>query len=107
MILHKLKDMIGGWFVGDFDPSVLKTNVVEVGVKEYTAGEIENTHYHKIATEITVIIEGEVEMNGIRYSAGDILIIDPNESTDFKALTKVVNVVVKFPGATNDKYKVI
>lgn len=107
MKLHKLKDMIGGWFVGNFTPSVLKTNVVEVAVKKYAAGDVESEHYHKIATEVTVIVEGEVEMNGIKYNSGDILVIEPTESTDFKALTKVINVVVKLPGANNDKYEVI
>jgi len=107
MKLHKLKDMIGGWFVGNFTPSALKTNVVEVAVKEYAAGDVENEHYHKIATEVTVIVEGEVEMKGVKYNSGDILVIDPNESTDFKALTKVINVVVKIPGANNDKYEVV
>ena len=48
--------------------------------------------------------EGEVEFNGVRYKQGDIVIIEPNESTDFRAITKVRNVVVKLPGANNDKY---
>ena len=47
-----LDEMVKGWFVGNFDPSVLKTNDVEVGIKHYTKGEIENSHFHKIATEV-------------------------------------------------------
>ena len=104
MEVHKLKNMVKGWFIGNFEPTLNKTNDVEVGVKEYKEGDYENSHYHKIATEYTVIISGTVEMNGVQYSDGDIIVINPNEATDFKALTSVKTVVVKLPGASNDKY---
>ena len=65
MKTSKLSEMKGGWFVGNFEPSLYKTNDVEAAVKSYKAGTYENSHYHKIATEITVIISGEVKMNGI------------------------------------------
>jgi quercetin dioxygenase-like cupin family protein len=104
MRLDRLDDMIKGWFVGDFSPAVLQTTSVEVGVKKYSAGDHEAWHFHKIATEITVVISGEVEMNGRRYSAGDIITLVPGEGTDFRALTDAVNVVVKLPSARGDKY---
>lgn len=106
MRVEKLDKMIKGWFVGDFEPTILKTDAVEVAVKKYKAGDYESAHYHKIATEITVIVSGEVEMNGIRYAEGDIIVIEPNEATDFRAITDVVTTVVKYPGANNDKYLV-
>jgi len=104
MKVFDLKDMTKGWFIGNFDPSVLVTSAVEVAVKKYKAGEYEQTHHHKIATEITVIVDGEVEMNGVTYSSGSILVIEPNEATDFRAITDVTTTVVKCPGASNDKY---
>lgn len=100
----RLNDMIKGWFVGNFEPTLISTNDVEVAVKRYKAGEYEASHFHKIATEITVIVSGKVEMNGNRYGAGDIIVIDPNESTDFRVLRDTVTTVVKIPGASNDKY---
>ena len=100
----KLKDMKGGWFIGNFEPSLLKTNDVEVAVKKYKSGDSEQAHYHKVATEYTVIVEGKVRMMGVEYGEGEILIIKPMESTDFLALTDVTTVVVKVPGASNDKY---
>jgi len=96
--------MTRGWFVGDFSPTLLPTQAAEVAVKEYRAGDYEEWHFHKIATEITVVLSGTVEMNGIRYQAGDMLVIEPNEGTDFRAVTDATNVVVKLPGAPNDKY---
>ena len=104
MKVTKLDNMIKGWFVGNFEPSILKTNDVEVAVKEYKKGDKEDTHYHKIATEITVIVSGKVKMNNFTYMQGDIITIEPHESTDFEAIEDTVCTVVKYPGASNDKY---
>lgn len=100
----KLSEMTKGWFVGNFEPSLLKTNDVEVAVKTYKKGEKENAHYHKIATEITTVISGKVRMFDKIWNAGDIIVVEPNDVTDFEALEDSVNTVVKIPGANNDKY---
>ena len=34
-----LEDMIRGWFVGNFEPTLYKTTVVEVAVTSYEAGD--------------------------------------------------------------------
>lgn len=104
MKLNKLKDMFRGWVVGNFEPSLYQTNDVEVAVKNYKAGDKEEKHYHKIATEITVIVAGMVLMNGIPYNGGDIITIEPGESTDFEALTDSITTVIKLPSVKNDKY---
>ena len=75
-------------------------------MKYYKAGDAESLHYHKIATEYTVIVSGSVKMSGKVYNAGTIVVMEPGEVTDFEALTDAVNVVVKIPGANNDKYVV-
>ena len=105
MNIFNLKDFTKGWFVGHFSPSIIDTNDVEVAIKKYKAGDYESSHYHKIATEITVIVSGSVEMNGVKYAEDDIIEIQPHTPTDFRCLTDVVTVVVKYPGASNDKYE--
>ena len=75
MKVHKLKDMVKGWFVGDFTPTLVSTGAVEVAVKSYKAGEYEPVHHHKIATEITVITNGSVRMNGTEYASGTIIVL--------------------------------
>jgi len=100
------KDMVKGWFVGGFNPTALSTESCEVAVKKYNAGDYESAHYHKIATEVTMVLSGKVKMCGKEWGEGDILVIEPGETTDFLALTDTVNVVVKIPGALNDKYLV-
>jgi len=102
--VFKLEEMINGWFIGNFYPTLFSTNDVEVGIKKYVAGDHEDVHHHKIATEFTVILYGTVEMSGKIYTDGDIIKINPGVSTDFKAITDVTTVVVKIPGASNDKY---
>lgn len=105
MKIARIDEMTKGWFIGNFEPSLLKTNAVEVALKKYKKGDYEKAHYHKIATEFTVIVSGRVRMNGKEYIEGDIIVIEPNDSTDFEALEdNTVNVVVKIPGANNDKY---
>jgi quercetin dioxygenase-like cupin family protein len=96
--------MIRGWFVGPFEPTLLNTEGFEVAVKCYSAGDSESTHHHRVATEITVIVSGSVEMCGQRWSAGDIVVLEPGEASAFRAITDAINVVVKVPGVPGDKY---
>jgi len=99
-----LADMRGGWFVGAFEPTAFASGAAEVAVKQYSAGQREARHHHRVATEITLVQSGAVVMNGQRYDSGAIVVIEPGESTDFHALVDTVTVVVKVPGALNDKY---
>lgn len=100
----RLDEMVRGWFVGDFQPAAFSTQSAEVGYKTYEADDYEPRHHHKVATEITLLVSGIVEMNGKRYSAGDIIVLAPGDATDFRALTAAATVVVKVPAARNDKY---
>ena len=99
-----LHDMVKGWFVGGFTPTAHRTDACEVAVKSYRAGDKEAAHYHKIATEITLVLSGRVRMMGREWGEGDIVVLDPGETTDFEALTDAVNIVVKTPGALDDKF---
>lgn len=106
MKAESISDMKGGWFIGNFEPSLLKTNDCEVAVKSYKKGDKEGKHYHMIATEYTVIVKGKVKMFGNVYQEGDIIVVEPGDATEFEALEDAMNVVVKIPGANNDKYLV-
>ena len=93
-----------GWFIGGFSPAAFNSEACEVAVKHYCAGDYEDLHHHKIATEITVIVSGQVRMLGQTWVAGDIIVLPPGTATNFEALTDAVNVVVKIPGTIGDKY---
>lgn len=104
MKYYVLDEMVRGWFVGNFSPNAYRTSDVEVAVKHYQKGDQEAAHYHKIATEITLIVSGRVKLGEREWVAGDIIVIEPGERTAFHALLDTVTVVVKLPGANNDKY---
>jgi len=99
-----IKDFFKGWFIGDFEPTLFQTKDFEVAVKYYQKGDGESGHYHKIATEYTMIVTGSVRMSGEIYNAGDIIEIKPGEITDFEALEESSTVVVKIPCVKGDKY---
>ena len=52
----KIDEFHRGWFIGNFDPSVLKTDQFEVGLLTHTKGEHWPKHYHAIGTEYNVLI---------------------------------------------------
>jgi hypothetical protein len=100
----RLSRMIGGWFVGNFDPAILSNENFEVCVKEYLKGEIELTHYQKVAVEITVVISGEIRMGEEILLKGDIILLEPFEEYDFEAVTDAIVVAVKSPSLPSDKF---
>ncbi len=101
---HELNDYTKGWFVGNFKPTLMPSDAVEVAIKHYKAGDHEDFHHHKVATELTAIVSGRVQMSGEEIGPGEIIKIKPGQSTDFTALTDVVTVVVKMPCVAGDKY---
>lgn len=101
----KIDKMYKGWFIGNFLPTLYSTNDVEVALKTYVAGDYEKKHFHKISTEFTVVVSGEVKMFEQNWVEGDIIIASPGDATDFTAVTDAKCMVVKIPGALNDKYE--
>jgi hypothetical protein len=106
MDVHKLDDMVRGWFVGDFEPTLHRTREVEIAVKSYRAGDREERHVHKVATELTAVVSGQVRMDGRELGPGDIATLAPGEPSDFLALTDATVVAVKLPAVPGDKYPV-
>jgi hypothetical protein len=103
MIRAGLNEFTLGWFIGDFEPSILSSKDFEVGVKFFLQGESEPIHYQRTAVEITLVISGECALAGQLLSAGDILRLEPLEAGDFEAITDCTLVVVKCPSLTQDK----
>jgi quercetin dioxygenase-like cupin family protein len=104
MRFDRLDRMTGGWFAGNFHPTAYATTHFEVAVKRYRAGDRDPPHEHRAATEITVIVEGSVRMAGRTLAAGEIVVLDPGEVTDFLALSDSVTVCVKSPSVPGDKH---
>jgi len=98
-----LREMTGGWFIGNFVPTAVQSKEFEVTVRKYRLGDREQRHFQLTATEVTVIIEGHARMGDQMLNANDIIVLDPQESYDFEALSDVTLVAVKFPSIPNDK----
>ncbi len=99
----RLSEFIGGWFVGDFEPTIFQNEHVEVGVKFFQSGDTEKSHKQILATEITIVNEGIVRIEEFTLQSGDILVIHPGEYADFEALTNGSLTCVKFPSIPSDK----
>lgn len=104
--ITKLEDMVRGWFVGNFSPAAYRTGDVEVAVQHFAKGASESPHFHRQATEVTLLLSGRARMVGRELNAGDIITLAPGSISEFEALEDCVTVVVKHPGALNDKFVV-
>ena len=96
--------MTRGWFVGDFEPTALSTTVCEAAVKRYKKGDQEEAHFHAIATELTLVLDGFACFSGHEVGPGGIVVVEPGEVLLFEAVTDVTTVVVKVPSAPTDKH---
>lgn len=92
-----------GWFIGDFPEAVYRTKDFEVNYQNNVKGH-SPTHYHKIITEIQLIIRGRMVVNGVLFEAGDICILEPGDIGQMEFLEDTETVCVKFPSVPTDKY---
>jgi quercetin dioxygenase-like cupin family protein len=102
MKIDRIENMKGGWFIGDFEPSVYKTKDFEVSYKVHYKGEKWDFHYHTEVTEINYLVKGQLIIQNTILNAGDIFTLEPYEISDPEFVTDCELVVVKTPSA-NDK----
>lgn len=103
----KLSDMHRGWFIGDFEPSVMRTPLFEVGVLTHKKGEAWPAHYHRVATEYNVLLEGSMRIAGEVITVGDIFWFEPEDVADPEFLEDCKVLCVKRPSIIGDKYEVL
>ena len=99
-----LEEFTKGWLVGDFEPALFKTKDIEVGIKYYEAGDKEEKHYHKVATEYSIILYGTVSMLNQTFKQGQIVTVLPDVENKFECLEDACIVVIKTPSVIGDKY---
>jgi mannose-6-phosphate isomerase-like protein (cupin superfamily) len=106
MKLYKIEDMKGGWFVGNFEPTILKTEDFEISYKTHKKGEEWDIHYHDTVKEINLLIRGELIIQNKHLKGGDIFVLEPFEIADPVFLEDCEIVCVKTP-SKNDKISII
>ena len=103
MELSRIDDYKLGWFVGNFEPTILASSEFEIGVKFFHKGDTEPFQFQKSSVELTVIVSGFVRIGNLNLSQGDILKIEPGEIANFEALSDGALVCVKSPSNPADK----
>lgn len=98
-----------GWFIGAFTPSLIPTKDFEVAIFDIKKGHESDLHYHKLAFEINVVIEGEclVTNSGIktRLKSGGIFCFPAGVKTCVKYVKDTKLLVIKFPSVPfGDKF---
>lgn len=106
MQIYNISDFKGGWFIGNFEPTVLKTSQFELGVHTYSAGYIGQKHYHKLSNEYNYIVSGKVFVNNKQLGPGNMFIFEPYEISECEFLEDTTIVVVRDHSDSNDKYLV-
>ena len=98
-----LKSFKDGWVVGDFVPSIVTTNEIELAIKTFSTGDVESQHYQMTVTEASIVVSGRVRIGNQTLSPGEILIVEPREIADFECLEDAVVVAIKWPSLPSDK----
>ena len=106
MNIFDVNNFKGGWFIGNFSPSVFRTSDFEIAYKTHAKDEEWPTHYHAQAEEINYLISGNMSINNIELVAPIIFVIDKNEIAKPVFKTDVSLIVVKIPSVINDKFEV-
>ena len=106
MDILKMKDMKGGWFIGNFEPTAFKTEEFEVCYKQHTKGEQWDTHYHKEGTEINYLVDGKMIIQNKELNKGDIFILHPFEIADPIFLEDCMVLIIKTPSKPGDKFTI-
>jgi quercetin dioxygenase-like cupin family protein len=104
MKVGKLNEFYRGWVIGNFEPSLYKTENFEVGILHHPKGEVWPAHYHKLATEYNILISGTMTLCGQKLEPGNTFILDPYEVADPTFHEDCTIVCIKVPSDTKDKY---
>lgn len=107
MKIHQIDEMTRGWFIGNFVPSVLKTELFEVGYLTHKKGEFWPKHFHVVATEINLLVKGRMTVSGRLINPGEIFIFEPGDIADPEFHEDCELVCIKIPSVIGDKYEVL
>jgi len=102
--MDNIRNYFKGWIIGNFEPSILKSNELEIGIKKYKKGDKEEKHYHKIADEYTIVISGKIKMNQNEVKKGEIYLVKSGTENQFESITNSIILVIKTPSIPGDKY---
>jgi mannose-6-phosphate isomerase-like protein (cupin superfamily) len=98
-----LDNMKRGWLVGNFTPSILRTDVFEVAYMRHKKGEYWPPHVHNEISEYNVLIRGTMKMNNELINQGEIFNIPKKMLTHAVFLEDCEVLCIKTPSIPSDK----
>lgn len=108
-----IENMKGGWFIGDFEPTLFKTKHFEIAHHKRLNGWTASPHIHKKSREYNYIVRGRVIVGNlcttdkaVVLGPGDYFIYEPNNVADVHCLEDTDLIVIKIPSLPDDKYPV-
>ena len=96
----------GGWFLGDFEPSLIKNKDLEFGYKRIPKNTKPDYHFHKFKTEYTILLEGKIkclESNKVIIPITCIK-LSPFEKNDQYFIEDSLILIINNPSKRDDKY---
>lgn len=102
----KKSDLRKFWLVGNFDKSVLKTDKFELGVCYLNKGFIEKPHYHRLSSEINILLSGHMIVNGTSLHSGAIFVFAPSDVSNAYVVEDSLVVVARDGSYPGDKKEI-
>ncbi len=96
----------GGWFVGDFEPSIFKNPFFEVAHHSHKKNDATFPHYHQVTNELNYIVRGEMMVDKKHLKAGDMWIYEPWDISDVEFLEDTDLMIIRWPSIPTDKYPI-
>jgi NDP-sugar pyrophosphorylase family protein/mannose-6-phosphate isomerase-like protein (cupin superfamily) len=94
---------IRGWIMGQFTPSIINNEHVELGILTHNKGEKWGYHYHKECDELNVLLEGSMLMNNREIKKHDIFFIQKKQLGAPIFLENCRVLCIKYPSIPKDK----
>jgi NDP-sugar pyrophosphorylase family protein/mannose-6-phosphate isomerase-like protein (cupin superfamily) len=98
-----LEDMYRGWFIGNFEPNVFRTQEFEVGILTHKKGEVWPFHIHDHSEEYNYLLNGRMVINGVEYNKGDSFMFPRGVLACPSFLEDCTVICVKVPSNPMDK----
>ena len=106
MIFDNIKNFKNGWIIGNFVPSLLKTQHFEVSIQFHPKGFVGQKHFHKRSIEYNYVASGKMKICDKEVKTGDIFVFAPGEISESEFLEDTTLVIVRSPSDPTDKYLV-
>jgi hypothetical protein len=98
-----IDSFVRGWFIGDFEPSILRTKTWEVALLRHNKGEKWDFHYHAQADEVNVLLNGRMMLNGYEIRSRNVFTIPKKQIACPFFLEDCLILCIKTPSVIGDK----